>query len=107
MMPEADIERRALQAATRGVERGLARITATAKELAPVRKVFGQYEKPYRVRLKTAAEIRGARDLRSSLGLGPENTYVQPPLTVARRAPQHLRDRRLKAPADPLHRTRL
>ena len=100
MIPWTEIEQRGLQAATLGVERGLARITATAKELAPVRKVFGQYEAPYRVRLKTVAEIRGDRALRKSLGLGPEHTYVQPPLTVSRRAPQHLRDRRLKAPAD-------
>ena len=100
MIPWAAIERAGFQAAVLGVERGLDRIVATAKELAPVRKVFGQYEKPYSVRLKTVSEIRADKNVRKALGLGPENAYVQPPTIVSRRASQHLSDRRLRQPID-------
>ena len=99
-IPWAQIEQAGFAAAVAAMERGSQRIAARAKELAPVRKVFGQYEHPYKTRLKTISEIRADRNLRQQLGLGPENAYVNPPLTVARRAPQNLRARRLLPAAD-------
>lgn len=99
-IPWTQIEQAGLAAAGVALERGGDRIVDRAKELAPVRKIFGQFEEPYRVRLKTIKEIREARTIRKSLGLGPENPYINPPLTVARRAPQHLRDRKLLPAVD-------
>lgn len=94
------IERTGFEAAQLAVGRGLERIETRARELAPVRKIYGQYEKPYRLRLKSIAEIDEDRPLRRRLGLGPESTYVNPPLVVSKRAPQNLGKRRLTAGTD-------
>lgn len=94
------IERAGFAAATAAIERGLVRIERRAKELAPVRKIFGQYEAPYKLRVKSLAEISADRGLRRRMGLGPENEYVEPPLIVVRRAPQNLTARRLTPPND-------
>lgn len=99
-IPWSQIEQAGIAGATAAMERGGDRIVARAKELAPVRKILGQYQKPYKVRVKTVAEIRRDRNLRRQLGLGPENAYIEPPLTVARRAPQNLRARRLLPAVD-------
>lgn len=99
-VPWTEIEQAGFNAAVAAMQRGSERIAARAKELAPVRKVFGQYEKPYKVRLKTISEIRADKNLRQQLGLGPESPYIHPPLIVARRAPQNLRARRLLPAVD-------
>ena len=95
------IERAGFQAGVGGVERGLHRIEARAKELAPVRKVFGQNQRPYSTRLKSIAEIDADRGVRRQLGLGPESTYINPPSIVVRRAPQNLTRRTLGPLSDP------
>ena len=94
------IDRAGLEAAVEGVDVGLERIESRAKELAPVRKVFGQYERPYLVSVKPIAMIRGDRALRRQLGLGPEDPYIEPPMLRLKNAPKHLRERRLGPSVD-------
>lgn len=94
------IERAGFEAAVGAVGRGLQRIESRAKELAPVRKIFGQFAEPYRTRLKTVSEIEADRGIRKQLGLGPENAYVNPPSIVSRRARQSLGKRRLGPTTD-------
>lgn len=101
MIQWREIDQTGVAAAFAGVERGLDRIATRAKELAPVRKIFGQFQKPYRTTLKTIGEIESDRALRKQLGLGPENAYINPPLKVERRAPQNLGKRRLEPRLDP------
>lgn len=95
-----EIERVGFEAAAGGVQRGLGRIEARAKELAPVRKVFGQRQRPYSTRLKSIAEIESDRGIRKQLGLGPEQTYINPPSIVVKRAPQNLTRRTLGPTTD-------
>ena len=92
------VEKAGIRGAMEAMNRGGQRITARAKELAPVRKVFEDQDDVYAIRLKTVREIRQDAPIRTKLGLGPENPYVHPPTIVSQRAPQELSRRTIARP---------
>lgn len=84
------IERAGVEAAVAAMSRGAQTISARAKQLAPVRKVFQGQDDHYRTRLKKVSEIKADAPARAKVGLGPENAYIYPPSIVTKRAPQKL-----------------
>lgn len=103
----AAIEEAGVRAAMAAMTAGANKVSARAKELAPVRKVFEGQDDNYKIRLKKISEIKADAPARARLGLGAENPYVYPPTIVSKRAPQHLQGRgivRLQKAPEPLDR---
>jgi len=95
MIRAQDVMGAVLDALVGSTNRGLIRIQTRAKELAPVRKVFGD-RGAYRTRFRTADEISSDRSIRQQLGLGPEELYKN--RQVVSRVPQKLNDREVAGP---------
>jgi HK97 gp10 family phage protein len=97
MLDWAALQAAAVRGAAAGAKAAADLVAASAKNKAPVRRIFSIQDQQVGTRLKTEDEIHADAGLRQRLGMRSENAYLYPPSIVTERAQQYLTHRTIGA----------